>query len=176
MLNLNRRSFISLSGLSVGALAVGVGTLPLTGCSAVSKTTLAGLAQTLGNAVANLATLLGNTSLASQITGYTTALVNAIKTWVSGSPTANIIQIISDLEDAINLIPVTPEIQALILLALGTIQGILAFFPNQSVASAVAARTKAPAVKLAKVPHSSSIFKLTWNSLVPADLSGAVIP
>jgi hypothetical protein len=149
----------------------------LTGCSTggPSKATLAGLAQTLGNALANLATILGKTDIAAEVTKYTAQLVADINNWVPGSTTQDIILVIADLEDAINLIPVTPEIQGLIELALGTIQGILAFFPSPTVAAAVQARTKAPAVHLAQVPKNSSAFKHAWNPQVPARLSGALI-
>jgi hypothetical protein len=168
---INRRIFTLYAAGFVGFLLA-----PVLGCGVVSKTTVAMLAQTLGNAIGNLAGLLGNTTIAANVTKYTTQLVADINSYVSGAPTQEIILVIADLEDAINLIPVSPEIQGLIELALGTIQGILAFFPTPAVAAAVQARTKARQVHLAKVPKTSATFRTTWNSLVPASMPGALIP
>jgi hypothetical protein len=171
---MNRRTFI----ISAGAVAsLPLVTLTTIGCGSTSKATIVGLAQILGNAVANLATILGNTAIATQITQYTTQLVNDINAWTPGGTTQDIILVITDLENAISLIPVTPEIQGLIELALGTIQGILAFFPSAAaMATEIAAKTKAKQVHLAKFPKDAPTFKIAWNSLVPASASGALIP
>jgi hypothetical protein len=168
---MNRRLFLTTASAAAFISAM---PLSLSGCGSVNKNTLAGLAQTLGNAIANLATILGKTDIAAQVTQYTTQLVTDIKNWTPGSTTQDIILAIADLEDAINLIPVTPEIQGLIELALGTIQGILAFFP--SAVAAVQARTKAPTVHLAKVPKDSKTFSTAWNAQVPSTMAGALIP
>lgn len=165
---MNRRMFLQSSAatVSLAFLASQIG------CGKASQQTLAALAQTIGTSVSNLASLLGQTALATKITSITTQLVADIQGYVKGGATATIIQLIGDLEQAINLIPVTTPIAALIDLALGTIQAILAQFP--SAAGAVQARAVGVRqVKLAKVPKTKSDYIAQWKSVAPPTYADA---
>jgi len=162
---MNRRLFLQSSAATVSLAFLGSNI----GCGkGINQAQLAALAQTLGNSVANLAVLLNQNDTALKIQTITAQVVIAIQNYKPGDATSTIIQLLSDLEMAINLIPVSPQIQALITLALGTIQGILAFFP--SAGGAVSAKAVGvPQVKLAKVPKTSKDYADQWNSNIAPD-------
>jgi hypothetical protein len=165
---MNRRTF--LARLSAAAAFVTLNSSAfLMGCGKISQQSLAVLAQTLGTSMASLASLLGSSTIAAKINSITTAVVADIQSWVKGSPTDDIIQLLGDLETQIGLIVSNSVVvAALIELALGTIQGILAAFPPA--AAAVMARTKGVrVVKLAKVPHVRSEYAAQFNAIVQND-------
>jgi len=177
---MNRRQF-----LIVGA---GVGLAPsmlvFEGCGSVTTATLATLAQTLGNAAANLETILGNTASATAISNATAEVVTALQNWVPGTTDQTIIEAIGLLEALINDVPVSPQVAELIDLCLVTIQGILALLPasQASLAAAVtvAASKKstkplrtptAQSIGLAKPPHTKADFASAWDKLLAAAMT-----
>lgn len=159
---MNRRFFLQLVVVSSAVAALPLG---LIGCG-TNQSNLAALAQTLGTSAANLATLIGQSALATKITQLTTQVVGDIQMWKTGSPTADIIQVLGDLELAINLIPIDPMTQMLVELALGTIQAIVALFPAPAAAAVQARAQGVRTVTLPKPPKKASDYKVQWNAIV----------
>lgn len=165
---MNRREFL------VGSAAAGTSTLltfPAIGCGKISQATLAGLVMTLGNAVSALEVIEGNSALAATIKNDTAVLAGDIQNWVPGTTDQIIIEAIGIVEADLNLLPINAGDVALIDLALGTLQGILAFFPIQAsaVANSKAVRASAKPIRtvhLDKVPKSKNDFKTQWNAIV----------
>jgi hypothetical protein len=162
---MNRRKFLQQTIAATAVLS-----LYLAGCGKLTTTTAAALAQVLGSATAELATLLGNTALASQIDTATTKLVGLINTWVTGSTTANIIAAINDLMVLIQSVePLSPEITGLVTLALGTIQAILALFPPTTSPSIVAPGVRAAnlsSIGITHVARNEQTFRQQWNMVL----------
>lgn len=150
--------------------------LMLAGCP--SQNTLAVLAQTLGNSGAQIAVLEGNAALGTKLTTDTTAAVNAIKNWKNGTPAQNAIQALSIVEDDLNLFPGTSQYAPLVVLAVGTVQSILAMLPNSPVAAEMAARSPHGRVTLMQpAPKTAAEFRKQWNEVIAANpqLSAATI-
>lgn len=165
---LNRREFI----IATGAVAL----MPL-GCGKVSQSELAALASTLGNAVAALETIEGNSGAAIKIQDATATVVQDITNWVPGTADSEIIQSIGILEGLLSDLPVPAQDQALIDLALVTIQSILALLP-QAPAAAVTAKAVRMAKKPLRTPTAASVglktapqtrkqFVVEWNKRAP---------
>lgn len=175
---MNRRQFI---GRSVAVAGIGLISLPEVGC--ISPANLASLAQTLGNASANVATLEGNTNLAAQITTYTNSAVTAITNWKSGTPTNDVIEAIGILQSALSLVPQLGAYATLIDIALSTIQTILALLPAATITpNAPVSARKVRVVYLSYPKKNGSDanvkeFKAHWNAVCATDtrLAKAVI-
>jgi hypothetical protein len=162
---MNRRTFVK-SAVSIGA--VSLITLPEIGC--VNQSELASLAQTLGSASANIATLEGNTALATQITTETNTAVSAITSWKSGTPTNEIIEAIGILESTISLFPTIGSYAPLIDIALATIQTILAMLPPATITPTTPVNARMVRhVYMSPVPKNTASFKKQWNAAVMAD-------
>lgn len=163
---MNRRLFLKSSTATVSLAFLTPG---LTGCGKVNQTTLAGLVLTLGNAVSALEVIEGNSELAAIIKNDTSVLANDIQNWIPGTTDQIIIEAIGLVEKDLNLLPINAGDVALIDLALGTLQGILAFFPIQAsaVANSKAVRASAKPIRqvhLDKVPRKASEFSSQWNA------------
>lgn len=152
---LTRRAFIPLAASCV--------IFPSIGCG---QSEIAALVGTVGNAVAQLATVLGNTILAAQLQQYTTAAVTAVNAWKQGTPAQGVIAALDILAQNIALIPATPQIQGLILLATSTIEAILASLPISTPATA-RARTLTASAPVAPAKDKRS-FEKAWNDQIAA--------
>lgn len=152
---MNRRTFVSLAAAACIVPAVGCG-----------QSEIAALVGTVGNAVAQLATVLGNTTLAAQLQQYTTAAVTAVNAWKQGTPAQDVIAALDILAQNIALIPVTPQIQTLILLATSTIEAILASLPISTPATA-RARTLTASAPVAPSKDKKT-FQSRWNAQIAA--------
>ncbi len=144
-----------------------------TGCN--GQTTAAQLIATVGTAVATLETLQGNTAAVAQIQADTKAAELAIQNWKKGTPAQDVLQVLTILQSDINLLPVNATDQALIELALGTVEQIVALFPGA--APAVASAKAVRPVKLAFTVQNKNDFKKQWNAIVSSNpsLAGATI-
>lgn len=158
-----------------------VGFLGFTTVGCVPQNALATLTTTLGTAVANIATLEGNTTLATQLSADTKAASTAILNWKSGAPTTEVIQALGIVEDDLNLIPGTSEYAPLIDIAIATVQTILATIPVPTVAPTPAAPVTAKARRAVYLghpaPNDAKQFKKEWNAVIAVNptLGNAVI-
>lgn len=124
------------------------------GCPAQSV--VADLVTTLGTASASLATLEGNTSLATKLTTDTAAASSAVLNWKKGSSATVAIEAMNLVMADLNLIPVAGPYAPLIDLALVTAESIIATLNP----TAVTART------FSNAPRTSKAFKQKWNAAV----------
>ena len=162
-----------LSGIAAIAVLL-VGTIPTVGCS---SSTIADLAQTLGNAGAQIASLENNPSLAAKLKADTAAAVSAITSWKSGSPATEAIEALNIVEDDLNLIPGTSTYAPLIDLAIGTVESILALLPTSATVAApatlsehtAALKAARPNIVLSNPPKTKAQFKSPWNAIVAKD-------
>jgi len=159
-----------LSGIAAIAVML-VGMIPTTGCSSA---TIADLAQTLGNAGAQIATLENNPTLAAKLKADTAAAVSAIASWKSGSPATEAIEALNIVEDDLDLIPGTSTYAPLIDLAIGTVESILALLPTSAAVVAPATlsahtatlKAKRPGIAITNPPKTKGDFKKQWNAIV----------
>lgn len=140
-------------------------TLPviIIGCT---QNETAALVQTLGTASASIATIEGNTSLATQLTADTNAAVKAIDNWTAGTPATEAVEAINIVIGDLSLFPVAGPDAAYVTLALGTAESIIdilspAATPAIASRAAVAQRT----VTLANPPKTAAQFKKAWNAI-----------
>lgn len=148
----------------IALLCLSLVVLPTVGC--VSSTTIAGLAQTLGTAAANIAAIEGNSTLGQKISIDTAAAVVAITNWKAGTSAQDAIEALSIVEDDLNLIPNTSQYAPLIDLAIGTVQTLLGLLPPSTVATARVHRN----VTLSHpAPKNAAAFKKQWNGIIAAN-------
>jgi hypothetical protein len=156
----------------IAALCLSIAVAPISGCNKVQQDTVATLAQTLGNAAAQVSSLEGNPALATQITTDTNAAVQAITTYVPGtSASQTVIQLINVVMADLSLVPVIGPYAGLIDLALGTAEALIAAFSaktNTPVATGQTA-THIRAVHLTNAPKTRKDFVNQWNSIVKAN-------
>jgi hypothetical protein len=96
------------------------------GCT--HQTTTAELIGIVGTSVAALETIEGNTTAATKLSTDFAAAESAVMNWKSGTPTQNVAEALQLIESDLSLLPVTSEDTALIDLAIGTVDQILAIF------------------------------------------------
>lgn len=159
------------------ALLCGSLLMTTTGCD--GQTTAAELIAIVGTSTASLEALEGNTDAVKQIQADTKAATDAVANWKSGTPAQDVIEALNLLQDDLNLLPVSPEDQALIDLAIGTVDQILALIPVPTAAPAV---TSGPVVStavyftrsqhvhhrhphLVKTPKNAKEYRKAWNKL-----------
>lgn len=120
---LNRRTFItSAAAVSILPLAT------LMGCGA-NQSTLAAILTTIGTGLNLTLTNAGLTDLGAKIQSYAQAAANAVKTWIPGSPSQDVVQALNDFLANINLLPTSNQVVlADIQDAIQTIEGLLADF------------------------------------------------
>jgi hypothetical protein len=135
----------------------------LTGC--ISQTTLAGLVSVLGSTAVTIATIEGNTSLATQLQKDVETADQAVLNWKSGTPTTEVVEALNIVEDDLNLFPLSSVDIAYIDLGIVTVDGILALLPQSTSTTAssnVAHRhfklVNAKSGKAVKAPLSSYEF------------------
>ena len=150
-------------------------TVVMVGC--LTQSTMASLIGVLGNATASIASIEGNTALATQIKTDTAAASAAVLAWNSGTPAQDAIEALNIVEDDLNLIPMSGAYVALVDLGIGTIESILAMLPAStttvSVERAHKRRSVTP-VHVTKWGDSSREFKNRWNKIVATD--GSLAP
>ena len=149
-------------------------TVVMVGC--LTQSTMASLIGVLGNATASIASIEGNTALATQIKTDTAAASAAVLAWKSGTPAQDAIEALNIVEDDLNLIPMSGAYVALVDLGIGTIESILAMLPASTPASVNAGhpRRSVTPVHVTKWGDSSREFKNRWNKIVATD--GSLAP
>jgi phosphohistidine swiveling domain-containing protein len=152
---------------SLGAMAMTL--LAAVGCKTVSavfnQSTLAALVTAVGQGIVNLLTFLGNTTAASQVEGYINTAVNDITSWTPGTVATEVINALNDVAAFISAIPGLGAYAALISLAVGTIDSVIALFTQNSPApptTAIRPRT-VPVVNLPGAPTKASQYESVWN-------------
>jgi hypothetical protein len=185
----NFRSFLrsSLLGCTCATLMLSVVALPLvaplTGCtgSDVQKT-VSQLTQTLGDSVAQVASLEGNATLSATLLKDTNAAIIAINGWKNGSAVDDVIEGLGILSDDLSLIPGTSQYAPLIDLAIGTVQSLLTLIPAKVTVGDVTKATltrhagnpritlalQHRAEKGATPPQSRAQYVKQWNGIVEA--------
>lgn len=154
--------------------------LVMTGCT--GQQTAADLISIVGTATIALETLEGNGAAAQKLQADFNAADTAILNFKSGTPAQEVIEALNLVQDDLNLLPVSTQDQALVDLAIGTIDQILALLPAPAVAPVPAAARPTlstaafvtfthPAVPhrhphLAKTPKTAKQFRTEWNKLV----------
>lgn len=171
-------------------------TVVMVGC--LTQSTMASLIGVLGNATASIASIEGNTALATQIKTDTAAASASVLAWKSGTPAQDAIEALNIVEDDLNLIPICAAvvndgkvahvsgldgdsancagILALVDLGIGTIESILAMLPASTPASVNAGhpRRSVTPVHVTRWGDSSREFKDRWNKIVATD--GSLTP
>lgn len=123
------------------------------------QTTLALLTQTLGNAVASLAQISGNTELADTLKKHTEIAVGIIKGWRPGMSPDEAIRAINQIIDDIKLFPAIGPYRPLITLALGTAASIIELLSRGG------PERPHTDVRLTKPPHDSREFRRDWDAI-----------
>lgn len=137
--------------------------LALTGIAGCpKKDTLARLVATLGNAVAQLATLTGNTQLADRIRHDVALATAALQNWQPGMPAADAIRALNQLIDSLKLFPPNDPFRPLITLALGTAAAIIDFINMHTSTPGERPHTD---IKLTDPPKNEEEFKKTWDAI-----------
>lgn len=175
-----KKLFLSASlGSIVAILCLGMVVVPLTGCT--GQQTAAELITTAGNAVVVLERLEGNTADITKIQQDFTAASNAVMNWKSGSPTQDIVELLNTVQDDLNLLPISTADQALIDLAIGTVDQVLNLFSPAPTVVAEAgphlyfvsytgrSHVKHRKVHLEHPPKSKSDFKKQWNKIAKSN-------
>lgn len=144
----------------------------VTGCIAQSK--IAGLTNILGNAASTIASLEGNSSLATKLKTDTSVAVTDINNWKSGTPAQDVIQALNTVEDDLNLIPGTSQYAPLVDLAIGTVESILELLPQSTTMSTLQAHKMSihashPNVNSQNAPKDKAEFKRQWNAIVASN-------
>ena len=164
---IRRKAISILTAVCLWAAVLPV-TVTTTGC--VPQNTLAALVTTLGNSAASIASLEGNSTLATKLQADTAAASSAIANWKSGSPAQTAIEAIQLVEDDLDLFPIGGQYEPLIVLALGTATSIIQLLnPN-----AVGARPQTASgrhVQLAQAPKTSAQYKAQWNAIADSNSS-----
>lgn len=139
-------------------------TVPTIGCN--EQQSAAQLVEVLGSAVASLGYIEGTPqNLITQVENDTQVAASFIASWKSGTPAQDVIAALNAVESDLYLFPISSEDQALIDLAIGTVEEIMTLVSPSS--SAVQAQNRSPRI----VPASRSIhnrkdFKASWNGLI----------
>lgn len=173
----------TLAALLCAALAFST-----TGCT--SQQTAADMITTVGTAVASLEAIEGNTSAVAQIQADFAAASSAVANWKTGTPTQQVAEALALVESDLNLLPVSSQDQALIDLAIGTVDELLTEFPATTTTTTPAvttvsfryasfgdsiaygsgtAQVKHRTVHLAKTPKSKKDFVKQWNAVLKAN-------
>jgi hypothetical protein len=125
-----------------------------TGCPSQNQD--AALAQILGSTAASIASIEGNTALATKLTTDTAAVVTAIQNFKPGSNAQNVVAVINIVVDDLNLIPNVGPYAPLITLALGTAESLITLFAPSAPAGTAVAHTN---VHVANAPTTAAQFK-----------------
>lgn len=157
---MNRRELIIGSARLTGIAAISPSLLLVTGCDQNQAAALVGIA---GTAIASLENIEGNSDAAAQIQKDFNAAQTAVLNWKTGTPTQEVHEVLAIVVNDLNLLPVSQRDQEYIVLAVGTVQAVLALFPGTDPAFAVTAKV-APRQKIV-VPKTAAEFKARWNAI-----------
>lgn len=131
-----------------------------------SRSTLATLTSTFGNAAAMLAALQGSNSLGDSLRQQTQLAVDAINSWREGTPTEHVVQAINLVIDSVTLI--CPEnggaacqYRPLVVLVLGTAAHIIDLINSKS----GTANPPHTMVRIAGPPENAGRFKQIWDDI-----------
>lgn len=150
-----------------------------TGCN--TQQTAAQIIAVVGTSVASLETLEGaDATLVAKIQADTATASQQVLNWKAGTPSADVIATLNLVEDDLNLFPISPTDQALVNLAIGTVEEIIILINPAPVAAPnalsinAAHRRSVPAVTGVK---SKGDYKVRWNAIISdnAKLSAAKI-
>lgn len=155
---MNRRTLLTKL---IAALLI----LPLIGCPAQS--TIASLTNILGTSAANIASLEGNSTLASTLTTDTAAAVAAVQNWKSGTPSDEAVQALNIVANDLNLIPGVGPYAPLVDLAIATVESIIALLPAPTAQLKVTYHPKRTVTLHGPIPGNAAQFKVQWNGLAP---------
>lgn len=125
------------------------------------KQTLANLTATLGNAVAVLAQVQGNTALAQQLREHTNTAVAIIQNWKEGQSAADAIRALNRIIDDLKLFPAVDRFKPLITFTLGTIANIIDLL-NRGGTGGEKPHTD---VRITKPPENATEFKHDWDAI-----------
>jgi hypothetical protein len=168
-----RRKAISI----ITAVCLWAAVLPVavttTGC--VPQNTLAALVTTLGNSAASIASLEGNSALATKLQADTAAAASAVANWKSGTPAQIAIEAIQLVEDDLNLFPIGGQYEPLIVLALGTALSIIQLL-NPNAVSAHLEPQNGRRVQLAQAPKTAKAYAQQWNAIRSSNSSMSAAP
>jgi hypothetical protein len=168
---MKRRTFLSRLAQFGVLLAVSPAIL-MTGC--ITGATLSALVSEIGSAISGIVTQIGNTALAAQLSSLFAAAAAAIASWKSGTIATSIIQILTDIETNLNLLPPGTPYEGLIELALGAIIAVIQILSGSSSASTPAVKLTAPngqyvraipPFKLPGVESPKAAFIKAWNAI-----------
>lgn len=140
--------------------------LPVVGC--VSQNQIAALTAILGSAAASVAQIQGNPDLAAKLKVDTDAAVKAVTEWKSGTNAEMAIEALKLVQDDLYLFPQVQPYAALITLAIGTTEGILALLPQTAPPTFTAhgIQNVPPSALTNPAPKTAKDFKNQWNAVV----------
>lgn len=108
--------------------------------SCFSQSTLSELVTTLGNTGASIASIEGDSSLATKLQADTAAASTAILDWKKGSSATEVLEAINVVTDDLSIIPISdPTTLALVDLALGTVSSIIDIIDSEAGPAAISA-------------------------------------
>lgn len=151
---MNRRTLIAL----LGAVPIFVG---FRSCSE-QQNALAQLTQTLGNAVASLVQVMGDTTAAERLRDHTAKAVALISAWQVGMSPRDVIHALNQLIDDLTSINVIERYRPLVVFVLGTIAAIIETIRQQSNNQGDQPHTT---VRLTQPPHNAEEFRHTWDAI-----------
>lgn len=157
----------------IAVIALGL-VLCLTLTSCTSQTTIAALVTTLGNASAGIASLEGNSTLATALKTDTAAASAAVLNWTKGSASTEVIEALNVVEADLNLIPYVAPYSALIDIGIATVEEIIAIIQPAAPSAPHTIILHNPYT--GKVPKDADHFKAVWNAAIAADKSGKLKP
>lgn len=154
---------------------LGILAMPImeTGCAA--QQTASELISVVGNAVASILTLEGNTADAQKLKTDSATAAQQVANWQNGSPAQEATEALNLLEDDLNLIPAVDKYAPLVDIAIAAVDTLLAqlsgsaasagmsFLGESLSSSATNPAHRHPAVK---APKNAKQFKKAWNSLL----------
>ncbi|HEY4357095.1 MAG TPA: hypothetical protein VGN16_15205 [Acidobacteriaceae bacterium] len=137
---------------------------PMAGCNSNDQKTAAALVQTMGTAVTSLLTLEGNAALAPRLQKDFQAASTAVANWKQGTPAQDVVEALNLLDSDLDLVPVSDKDKALIELAIGTVDEILALLPATATSPAAAPAAVAPAMF---VQNGARAMRVEWPTKRP---------
>jgi hypothetical protein len=149
------------------ALCLTFVSLSTAGCA--SQQTIADLVAVVGTSVASLEALEGNTAAVAKIQSDAAAATAQVLAWKPGSPTQDVTAALNLVEDDLNVLPVSSQDQALVDLAIGTLDQILALIPATPASPVISATVShivhRPIVLTAEPPKNVKEYTGRWNKL-----------
>jgi hypothetical protein len=138
--------------------------MSLVGCTSNEQQQISQLLTIVGNSVGGLLPIIGinNPTLAAKLQSDFGAASTAVLNWKPGTTSQDVQQALNLVITDINLIPTSTETQSLVLLAITTVQSILALLP-QGAKDTVSVKE---IQKSSKTITSAKEYKKRWNAIV----------